>query len=134
MTSTIKAGLCYVTAKAVGGLALTSYLIYSKKYKNVELFRNEIERYNFNPILDPLIQISESIVYAIWAIWWYSVTSDNDLRKFAGQHLPLVFLLTTILGHILGLMWLYCKPHLKQPLEDPRSVLKFIQTLEYIRT
>ncbi|XP_066961273.1 uncharacterized protein [Macrobrachium rosenbergii] len=128
------AAACYLSVKAVGIITLIAYLIYAKKIKNVELYGDEIERYNYKPIYDPVIQFSESCVYMSWAIWLYA-TTPRIHSSLSYYHLPLMLFLSTLLGHVFGLTWLwFTKSKVKKPLKDPKCVLRLVQSLEYIRT
>ncbi|KAK7070163.1 hypothetical protein SK128_013051 [Halocaridina rubra] len=138
LSSIVLASVCYVTAKLVGLGALTTYLAYMKKYRSIELYSDDIVKYNFHPMYQPIVQVCESVVYVAWAIWWYSVsplgfgTSDYTYQS---SHYYLVVLLATVIGNIIGLVWLWrCRSLLKQPLTDPASVLKNIVFLEFVAT
>ncbi|XP_064119599.1 uncharacterized protein LOC135224500 isoform X2 [Macrobrachium nipponense] len=129
------AAACYLSVKAVGIIALIGHLIYAKKIKNVELYRDEIDKYNYSQIYDPVIQFSESCVYMSWAIWLYATTPRTMYAQLSYYHLPLTLFLTTLLGHVFGLTWLwFTKSKVKKPLKDPKCVLRLVQSLEYIRT
>ncbi|XP_068239623.1 uncharacterized protein [Palaemon carinicauda] len=127
---------CYISVKVVSTIVLTAYIAYSKKFKNIELYRDEIDRYNYKPILDPVIQFSESFVYIAWAIWQYATDPRTPSPVWVTRyHLPLILFLSTLLGHVFGLTWLwFTRSMVKKPLKDPKSVLRLVQSLEYIRT
>lgn len=134
ITSLKHAAFCYITAKAMGVLCLIAYLAYMKKYKNVELFRDEIDKYTFHPMYHPLIQVCESVVYMAWSVWWYAVTPMSEFSNnlLTPRQFPLAILLATLMGHVLGLTWLwFSRSFVQQPFKDPKRVLRLIQSLEY---
>ncbi|XP_068239618.1 uncharacterized protein [Palaemon carinicauda] len=131
------AGACYISVKAVGVMAFIAYVAYVKKVKNLELYSDAIDRYNYNPLLDPVIQFSESCAYISWAIWLYSSIPQTPSAMLVPEynHLSLIILIVTFLGHVFGLVWLWSsKSKVKEPLRDPKNVLKLIQLQEYSRT
>lgn len=116
----------FLTSKAAGMLSFTVYIAYMKAAKNVELFGEAVDRYTFYPAYDPLVQVGESLAYSCWSIYLFCSAHEND---------GLPFMLITIIGQGIGLVWLrFARSRLGQPLRDPARMLDLIKQMEYRHT
>ncbi|XP_063603216.1 uncharacterized protein LOC134779138 [Penaeus indicus] len=122
------AAFAYVSAKIVGLLSIAAHITYAKLRKNIELYSDAMEKYTYNPMYEPVVQVAESLVYCCWAIWWhmYSLTPD---------YMETGILLMVIISQVAGLTWLwFMRAFLKEPLQDPMQVLQIVKDREFSRT
>ncbi|XP_042877795.1 uncharacterized protein LOC122256892 isoform X2 [Penaeus japonicus] len=118
----------YISAKVVGLVSIATRITYAKVRKNIELYSDAMEKYTYNSMYEPVVQVAESVVYCCWAIWWHTYYLAPDYIKTG-------VLLMVIISQIAGLTWLwFMRAFLKEPLQDPVQVLQMVKDREFSRT
>lgn len=118
----------YVSAKIVGLISIAAHITYAKVRKNIELYSDAMEKYTYNSMYEPVVQVAESVVYCCWAIWWHTYYLAPDYIKTG-------ILLMVIISQVAGLTWLwFMRAFLKEPLQDPVQVLQIVKDREFSRT
>lgn len=117
----IAALFIYISTRIIGIITITIQVTFMKVKRNIELFSDPTLKYTFNPLLQFVMQLVESLAYCSWAFWWYFI-QDSPSSIHHG------ILSMTIISQIAGLAWQrIVKRHYVEPLQDPEKVFQLVQ-------